>query len=149
MAVPGAIRRLHQVLKLEEEEARRALQTAVDELRRLECALARAVEQERAARRLVAHSAHTGELLDRLAALEESGAAGRRSAWLRPLIPAAEQEAASRRQQFLAKRVERRQVETLIRAAEARAAAEAARRAQQTQDERFLSRMRERAARKS
>jgi hypothetical protein len=51
---------------------------------------------------------------------------------------------ARRRQQFLAKRIERRQVETLIQKTEAKDAVDAGRRAQRDLDDWFLSRARQR-----
>ena len=54
-------------------------------------------------------------------------------------------QAAARREAFLAKRVERQQVQTLIEEAQAAEAAEAGRREQQSTDEWFLGRRRQAA----
>jgi flagellar export protein FliJ len=142
MAVSRAMRRLIEVRVLEEELSQAALESAVEELRRMEAALAAAQERERNGRRQVTASASTGELIDRIAGLEETRAAARHSAALKPGIAEAELEVARRRQQFLAKRIERRQVETLIQKTEAKDAVHVGRRAQRDLDDWFLSRAR-------
>ena len=65
MAVSRAMLRLLQVLKIQEEECRAAMESARAELSRLQQALTRSVERERGGRRLVAASAATGEIADR------------------------------------------------------------------------------------
>jgi hypothetical protein len=76
-------------------------------------------------------------LPDRLAGLEETRAADRQAAVLAPRIADAELDVVALRQEFLRKRVERRQAETLIRETEARDAVEANRRGQQMLDDWF------------
>lgn len=141
MAVSRALRRLLRVLKIEEEQCRLALESAVGELRRLERAIAAASDQARSGRRLVTSSAHSGELHDRLAGLEETRSAKRRAVALESLIEEAESEIDARRRTFLAKRVECRQAETLIREAEARDALILGRRTQQGLDDWYLNRL--------
>ena len=141
MAVARALRRLLRVLEIEEEESRLALESALGDLKHMEHALAAAAERQRRGRRLVVASARNAEPTDRLAGLEETRAGSRHAAALAPRIAEMEQEAAARRQAYLAKRVERRQAETLIRETEARDAIEAGRRGQRTLDDWFLSRM--------
>lgn len=140
MAAARSLRRLLHVLELEEEQARQALEGAVNELRQIEAALASTVERERRGRRLVTASACSGELADRLAGLEEARWAKRRAAALATRIAAAELQAAARRQEFRAKRVERRQTETLIRNREAQDALESGRHGQQALDDWYLNR---------
>jgi flagellar biosynthesis chaperone FliJ len=106
----------------------------------MELALVAAKERERSGRQQVTASAKTGELVDRIAGLEETRAALRHGAALKPRIAEAVLEVARRRQEFLAKRIERRQVETLIQKTEAEDAVDAGRRAQQELDDWFLSR---------
>lgn len=142
MAVSRALSRLLRLLELEEEQAQGALELALTELRNLEAARRGVAERERAGRRLVAASARSGETMDRLAGLEEARLARRLAEVVKAAIAAAEKEVLARREAFLARRVARRQAETLIDAAEARAGAEAARRGQQTLDEWFLERRR-------
>lgn len=134
MAASRALRRLLRVRDLEEEQSRLALESALSELNQLEDALKATVERERRGRRLVESSARTGELPDRLAGIEEMHAADRLFAVLEPRIAAKEEEVTARRQEFLLKRVERRQAETLIRESEAQEAIETDRRSQQEVD---------------
>jgi flagellar export protein FliJ len=140
MAASRAMRRLMQVRALEEELRQAALESAVGDLRRMELALVASEERERNGRQQVTASVRTGELVDRIAGLEETRAALRHGAALKPRIAEAELEVARRRQEFLAKRIERRQVETLIQKTEAEDAVDAGRRAQRELDDWFLSR---------
>jgi len=139
MAVSPALRRLLRVLDLEEEQRRLALESALGELRRLEHARAATMERERRGRLLVTASVHSGEMPDRLAGLEEMCAARRLQAILAPRIAAMETRVAELRGQFLGKRIERRQAETLLREAEARTAVQAGRRAQRSLDDWYLN----------
>jgi hypothetical protein len=141
MAVSRAMRRLLRVLEIEEEQSRLVLESALGELQRLRRALAATTERDRRGRRLVAASAHSGELPDRLAGLEETSTARRHAAALTPKIAEMELDVAERREAYLAKRVERRQAETLIQETEARDAVEAGRRGQRTLDDWFLNRL--------
>ena len=125
---------------MEEEQRQAALESALGDLSRLEVALAVARERERRGRRLVAASAETGDLIDRIAGLEEMRTARRHAATLTPRIAEAELSVIARRREFLAKRVERRQVESLIQKAELKEAVQAGRRAQGELDGWFLSR---------
>jgi flagellar export protein FliJ len=141
MAVSRAMRRLLRVREIEEEQCRLALESALGELQRLKRALAATSERDRRGRRMVVASACSGELPDRLAGLEETCAARRHAAALAPKIEELEQDVAEWRQAYLAKRVERRQAETLILETEARDTVEAGRRGQRTLDDWFLSRL--------
>ena len=141
MAVSPAMRRLLRVLLLEEEQCRKSLEAAVSVLRTLEHALEAASERGRGGRRLIAASAGSGDLTDRLAGLEETRMAMRRAMLLRPPIEDAGQQVSTLRETYLAKRVERRQAETLILQAEAAQSLEAGRRSQQLLDDWYLNRM--------
>jgi hypothetical protein len=140
MAVSRALRRLLRVRELEEEQSRLALETATGELHRLEQALSATGERGRCGRRLVEASAYTGELRDRLAGLEETRASARTVAVLVPRIESSEGEVYRLRQEFLNKRVERLQAETLIKETEARDSIESGRSTQQGLDDWFRSR---------
>ena len=142
MAVSRALRRLLRVLAIEEEQRRVALESALGELRQLEHALGATGDRDRRGRLLVTSSVLSDELTDRLAGLEETRAAMRCATALRPRIAEAEGEVEELREEFLAKRVERRQAETLVEAAAARDASEAARRGQQSLDDWYLNRFR-------
>jgi hypothetical protein len=141
MPASRALRRLLRLLHLEEDETRRALESALVELRRLENSLAEARARDRSGRSLVLESVVTGELVDRIAGLEESLAAARRTAALKPRIADAEQMVSTRRALYLSKRVERRQAQTLVEEAAARDALAAAHRTQRSLDDWHLNRV--------
>lgn len=134
MALSRALARLLHLREIEEEQRKLALESAQIELHRLGTALAAAGERARRGRALVIASARSGQLDDRLAGLEETRASKRHAAALAPRIAVSEELVDDRREAFLEKRVERRQVETLIEESEARAAVVAERRGQQSLD---------------
>jgi hypothetical protein len=136
------LRRLLRIRDIEEEQCRLALESALGELNRLEHAMATTTERERRGRRLVEAGVRGGELLDRLAGLEETHAAGRLATALAPRIAETALDVVALRQEFLGKRVERRQAETLIGESEARDAIARGRREQQGIDDWYRSRMR-------
>jgi hypothetical protein len=140
VAVARSLKRLLRVLELEEEQRQTALTAALGELHRLERAIDAAGERERAGRQLVTSSILQGELEDRLAGLEEARAGLRTREVLAPRKEEANAVATERREQFLAKRVERRQAETLIESAEAQEELINSRRRQAALDEWFLNR---------
>jgi len=141
MAVSRALHRLLRIRDLEEEQGRLALESALGELHQLQHAQTASVELDRRGRRLVEASVHTGELPDRLAGLEETRTAGRLAQLLAPRITDAELDVAALREEYLAKRVERRQAETLIEEAEARDELDADRRSQLALDDWFRNRL--------
>jgi hypothetical protein len=141
MAVSRALRRLLRIRDLEEEQGRIALESALGELNRLKQAQQAALERDRRGRRLVASSAGTGEFADRLAGVEETRAAGRVALALAPRVWNAEQDVAGLREDYLARRVERRQAETLIEEAETRDGLDIERRSQQGLDDWFRNRL--------
>jgi len=147
MAVSSGLRRLLHVLELEEEQAKAALELTLSDLKRMQAARAAAEQRERGGRRLVAASAASGQgawadaKVDWFAGLEEMRAACRHRAALTPRIAQTELDVAARREEFLAKRIERRQAETLIRETEAADATKAGRREQREIDDWFLSRL--------
>jgi hypothetical protein len=142
MAVSRALSRLLRIRDLQEEQSRLVLESALSELHRLENAMTATFERDRQGRSLVQASAQTGEFEDRLAGLEETRAAGRHAAALAPRIDATGDEVAGLRKEFLLRRVERRQAETLIQETEAREAVESDRRSQQALDDWYGSRLR-------
>ena len=142
MAVSRALSRLLRIRDIQEEQSRLVLESALSQLHRLENAMSATVERDRQGRSLVQASAQTGEFTDRLAGIEETRAAGRHAAALEPRIDATGDEVAGLRQEFLLKRVERLQAETLIQETEAREAVESDRRSQQALDEWYGSRLR-------
>jgi len=95
VAVSRALRRLLRIRDLEEEQARLALEAALVERHRLDQALHAASARERGGRELVAASARSGELPDRLAGLEETRIAERLESVLTPRLAEAEDEAST------------------------------------------------------
>jgi hypothetical protein len=89
---------------------------------------------------LVASSVLTGELLDRIAGLEEIRVADRKVKVLAAKVDAAKKQVQKKRQEFLDKRIERRQAEAVYDAMQARAAAEANRKGQLILDDWHRSR---------
>ncbi len=135
MAIRGALDRLFRVRELEEEQCGAAVEEAVVQMRRLENAVVAAQERIRRGRLLVAASAQSGDLLDRVAGVEETRSAGRAQENLSNRVKDAEAALANLRQLFMAKRVERRQVETLLKQQEAALAFGADRRDQRVLDD--------------
>lgn len=111
------------------------MESALVELHYLDEALMTTRRRARLARALVASSVQTGECLDRIAGLEEIAMADRLMKILAERIGAARREAGEMRREFLAKRVERRQVETLCDAMTAQDAVEAKRKNQMALDD--------------
>lgn len=142
MAVSRALRRLLRVLELEENQRKNELEAAVGELRSLERALQAAGERKRRGRLLVVESFSSGEVADRIAGVEEARSAERLGSYLEDRIFDAEAVVDERREALVAKRIERRQTETLVEEAEAREAREAAHRSQNALDEWFLHQQR-------
>jgi hypothetical protein len=137
-----SLERLLRIRTLEEGQRRASLESALGELDALQRARQAAAESERNGRARVGASAAAGGVVDRQAALVETEAARRRGRMLAPRITAGEREAALRRQEFIAKRVERRQAGTLVEQAEAQEEIEAERRTQQATDDWYGARRR-------
>jgi flagellar biosynthesis chaperone FliJ len=135
------LRRLLRIRELEEEQNRLALESAMGELLRLEHALTATLDRERRGRRLIGASAQTGEVMDRVAGFEEKRSADCHAVALKPIIEFQAEEVTARREDFLEKRVERRQAETLIQEAEAQEDLDADRRGQQSLDDWYSSRL--------
>jgi len=140
MPVSRALRRLLRIREIEEEQCRMRLEAASGELHQLTAALEATSERDRRGRQMVSASAHSGELPDRLAGMEESRTAARFADFLVPRIAAQEKQVAQLRQEFLEKRVEHRQVETLIEETQAKDAIETDRRSQQMLDDWYNAR---------
>jgi hypothetical protein len=139
LPVPQNLLRLYSIRSAEEQQFRMQMISAFAKLRNLRRALDRTGERLRAARTFIANSVRTAASEDRIAGLEDIAQADRLSRLLRDQILMAEQHLVRSRAQFLAKRVERRQVETLLDAARKRDAVEETRKAQTVLDEWFRS----------
>jgi flagellar biosynthesis chaperone FliJ len=132
--------RLLQVRQLEEEGCRTALESTLAKLNRLVDAQKIAVDRERQGRIFVLEGLRTGQLSNRLAGLEEVRVSRVLQSALSAKIDAAGQEVNECRGRYLEKRIERRQLEMLIEAAQAKKAQQASRRAQEMLDDRHRSR---------
>jgi hypothetical protein len=139
VAVSKAIRRLLHLLNMEEEMRRRGLESARGKLVQLETALKAAGQQERRGRQLFNSGVQSEVLPDRLAGLEEVHAGIRLGSLLQLHIELAALQVNERREEYFAKRLERRQAETLVEAAEATYKSEVNRKSQQALDEWYLT----------
>lgn len=131
-------KRLHRLLGIrqaEEERSQSEMETAIAELRRIELAQATTHGRGKRARALVASSAQTGDLMDRIAGLLEMKTIERLQRMLLEMVDAARKDAQEKRQELLSRRVARRQVETLVNAKSAEAIADANRKAQAALDD--------------
>jgi flagellar biosynthesis chaperone FliJ len=141
MAVSRALRRVLRVRELEEEQRRLALEAASADLNKLRGAMKYAIDRAHRGRQLIALSAASGELPDRLSGVEEIRTSERFVLVLTPRIAEQEQVVAERRQEYMEKRLERRQAETLIEESKAREELEAGRRAQMALDDWFSNKL--------
>jgi len=135
MAASKILRRLLDIRQAEEEQMQTAMELAVAELQCLETTLAETHARLRRGRVQLASSVQTGEIFDRVAALEEIRVANRRAKALAAKVDAAEKKAQSKRLEFLDKRIERRQVETVYEAMQVEDSAEARRKSQLVLDD--------------
>lgn len=135
MASSKSLHRLLGIRKAEEECSQTELETAIVELQHLESAYATAHERGKRARTLLASSAQTGELMDRVASLQEMTTVGRLQRMLVEMIDTAKEKAENKRREMLATRLARRQVETLVDTKLARAREAANRKTQSALDD--------------
>src|ERR1700749_796064 len=135
MPISEALRRLLKVRDLEEEQYRAALESAIAEEHRLENGFAAARLRQRSGRRQITQD--TGICADRIAGLVEQEAGRRAAAVLARRVAEGKRRVAQIGELYLAKRVERRQVEGIVQKAEATSEVESDRRTQQSVDEWF------------
>jgi flagellar export protein FliJ len=143
MAGSKGLRRLRDIRQAQEEQSRDAMEASIAELQRLTTALVQARERVGRARMLISSSAHTGKLIDRIAGLEEIRSADRMAKTLAGKVAAAGNRVQQRRQEFLEKRMERRQVEIVYEAMQARDAADVNRKSQLALDDWYSQRKRQ------
>jgi len=136
--VSKSVRRLLRVLDLEEESRRRELESAQAEHVRLNVALTGATQRERDGRLLFADGVRREDPCDRWMGLQEEDAGRRSRTVLQQSIQQSMQAVETLRAALLQKRVERKQAETLVKAAEARESLEEDRRTQQGLDSWYL-----------
>jgi hypothetical protein len=135
MADSVRLERLFDIRQAEEERSRQEMETAIAELQRLELAHGTACERETRGRTRVASSVQTGEVMDRVAGLQEMTTAGRLKRLLLKKIDAARKDAQNKRQELLERRLARLQVETLVDAKSAETRAKTNRKTQSALDD--------------
>jgi flagellar export protein FliJ len=135
MSISPALGQLLRIRKLEEEQSRIALETALGELNRLKAALVATAQGERAGRRLIASSVRSGILTDRIAGLQEMDLADKLETALTRKLAKTEPEVARLRERFLSTRVQRRQAESVIKENKDHAQLEEERRNQRNLDD--------------
>jgi hypothetical protein len=140
VSISRTLRRLHELRAIQEQEKKSALALALQHLHQLEQSLRRAQERAADGRTLLNSSLQSGQVEDRIAGSEEIASAERMARILRARMIAARNQIAGIRNMFLAARLQRRQVETLLESAIARDSEEGKRRTQIALDEWHLSR---------
>lgn len=129
------LQRLLHIREIEEEQKRLRLAAAMTTLDRLATARDAAVIASRDGRNLVAGSAISGDIADRQSGLVQTESAQRRARRLEMQIAESREETIACRHDFLTKRVERRQAETVLQHEDAREKLESARKSQRNIDD--------------
>ena len=140
MAAPTSLKRLVAIRRAEEQHSCTRMEMAIAELHRLEQALEGALERAKRGRWRIASAVTSGECDDRIAGIAEVAAADRVKALLGEKISSAEQQISELRDAFVAKRVERRQAESLVEAQTMQEMLELSRRGQTALDDWHRSR---------
>jgi flagellar export protein FliJ len=135
MAKRRVLERLWRLRELEEEQSRLALEARVQDRDRIAQRLESATQGVVQSRRVFADRLGDPDTATRTGALAELGQARRRQAAIRPQFELAEIEVERGREEFLARRTGRRQLETLLERGQQAAREETARRAQQMLDD--------------
>jgi late competence protein required for DNA uptake (superfamily II DNA/RNA helicase) len=138
VSAKSTLRQLHRIRQSEEEQAQMNLQAALGELQKLKDARIASLARSRKGRVLINASAASGELSDWFAGLEEIRATSRLIEMLSARITVVESTIARLRVGFMAKRIERRQAETLLEKIDAQNAVRTGRRNQDALDIRHL-----------
>jgi flagellar export protein FliJ len=146
VAISNSLRRLLHIRKLEEEQRKIALESVLAELHNLKVTLGAMRARERGGRERVALSSQSSDPADRIASLVECESARRSAQALEGRIAETASRASAARDDYVSKRVERRQVETVLEEAEEARAAERARREQEGVDQWFSARRHTRSA---
>ena len=140
MPVSKSLERLLRVFEIQEETRKRDLAGAQTALSRMEDALTTAGEKASRGRKLLASALQSNDVNNRVAGQVEIESGELRSTFLKKSVQDMSIIVEEARGGYLEKRVERRQVEALVKAAETLAEIEEDRRAQQTLDDWFLTR---------
>ena len=129
------LRRLTRIRELEEEQSRLALEAAARIREQAAAELMAAHQEQRDGRADLVRGVERNDPRDRQTGLVRMEVATRHVEHLRPQLQQLDNELARQRDEYLARRTARRQVETLLGEAEQRARQEADRRAQQMLDD--------------
>ena len=129
------LRRLHELRQIEERNQASLLQSATSELRRLSEARKDVRIREASGRALMMTIVQGEQMQDRVAGAVEAASASRISTVLARRIRDVTEDIARIRDRFVAKRIERRQAETLLSTAVELDALEAQRKSQLALDE--------------
>ena len=146
MGMTKILERLLRIRDLEEQDRRAVFEKALAQLHLLQSARQAAWQMEKQGRARVAESVRSGDISDRQAGLVETSTARAKLRSIAADVYAAEQECLERREEFLQKRVERQQAETLRDEAAHRELQEAERRSQMGIDDWFGTRTHQRPA---
>ena len=137
MTRAGRLRRFRELRRLEEQDHATVLESARAELQQIDDALQQTSVRKMSARSLIEKSMGTGKTRDWIAGHAEIDSAERVRTILKKRKHLAEQRVESAQARYLAKRIESRQAETLLRAALHREEKAAQRRNQSALDEWF------------
>ncbi len=129
------LRRLTRIRELEEEQSRLALEAAARIREQAAAELLAAHQEQRNGRAELILGIERNDPRDRRTGLARMEVASRHAEHLRPQLQQLDDDLARQRDEYLARRTARRQVETLLGEAEQRARQEADRRAQQMLDD--------------
>lgn len=146
MGQGGVLRRLLRIRQLEEEASRMAVELSVLERDRRIAELAVAGELRNQGRMEFLRRAGEADTAGRAGAWMEVEEAEHQQKQIVPRLAQAESEVSERREEYLAQRTRRRQVETLLEREDAQNREKAARRAQQLLDDWFSRRSTKSAA---
>jgi flagellar export protein FliJ len=135
MAKGRVLNRLLRLRELEEELSRVQLEAAVGDRNRVAGELAVVVQRQAHGRKSFAAWAGDPDTAGRTGAMIAMEQARKQRTRIEPRLEAAEREVIRQREEFLAHRTERRQVETLVDEQQATMREETARRAQQMLDD--------------
>lgn len=131
------LRRLTRIRELEEEQSRLALEAAARIREQAAAELLAAHQEQLDGRSDLVRGVEHNDPRDRQTGLIRMQVATRHAEHLRPQLQQLDKQLARQRDEYLARRTARRQVETLLGEAELRARQEADRRAQQMLDDWF------------
>jgi len=135
LAERRVLARLLRLRELEEEQSRTELEAAVGVRNRVRVELAEVSDRQTLGRRNFATGIAARDPLGRTGAMMELERAREQQVKIRTRFDASEAEVARQREEFLLRRTERRQVETLVDDQQAMDVIETARRAQQMLDD--------------